>query len=30
MGHQQTTPGIDIPSAHRQTAAQDVTKQLLA
>jgi hypothetical protein len=30
MGHQQTTPGIDIPSAHRQTATQSVAKQLFS
>jgi hypothetical protein len=28
MGHRQTTPGTDIPSAHCQTATQGVAKQL--
>jgi hypothetical protein len=27
MGHRQTTPGTDIPSAHCQTATQSVAKQ---
>ena len=30
MGHRQTTPGIDIPSAHCQTATQSVAKQLFS
>jgi hypothetical protein len=28
IGHQQTTPGIGIPSVHCQTAAQGVARQL--
>jgi len=28
MGHQQTTPDIDVPSAHCQTATQGVAEQL--
>jgi hypothetical protein len=30
MGHRQSTPGIDIPSAQCQTATQDVARQLFA
>jgi hypothetical protein len=28
MGHQQTTPDIDVPSAHCQTATRGVAEQL--
>jgi hypothetical protein len=30
MGHQQTTPDIDVPSAHCQTATQGVAEQLFS
>jgi hypothetical protein len=30
MGHQQTTPGIGITSAHCRTAAQGVARQLFS
>jgi hypothetical protein len=30
MGHRQSTPGIDIPSAQCQTATQDIARQLFA
>jgi hypothetical protein len=30
MGHQQTTPGIDMPSAHCQTETQGVARQLFS
>jgi hypothetical protein len=30
MGHRQSRPGIDIPSAQCQTATQDVARQLFA
>jgi hypothetical protein len=30
MGRQQTTPGIDIPSAHCRTATQGVARQLFS
>jgi hypothetical protein len=30
MGHQQITLGIDMPSAHSQTATQGVVKQLFS
>jgi hypothetical protein len=30
MGHRQATPGTDIPSAHCQTAAQGVARQLFS
>jgi hypothetical protein len=30
MGHQQTTPGIGIPSAHSQTTTQAVARQLFS
>jgi hypothetical protein len=29
-GHRQTTPGIDMPSAHSQTATQGVARQLFS